>query len=125
MPSQEVVCDKKEQLEKLWDWILPGETLYAVYDCKGVGTGFIGVTDRRIIFYDKQFMRKKKAMVSVPFSQIAAVSSEDESGLLIGRGFFSSSKIGIHTTGNAYYEFEFRGADKAHDAYCLIMPHLK
>ena len=125
MSAQEVIFDKKDQLDKVWDWILPGETLYAVYDCKGAGTGFIGITDRRIIFYDKRFIGKKKAMVSVPHSQIAAVSSEDKSNLLTGRGFFSSSTIGIHTTGNAYYEFEFRGADKAHEAYQFIMPHLK
>ena len=125
MSTQEVIFDKKEQLEKIRGWILPGETLHAVYDCKGAGTGFIGISDRRIIFYDKQFMRKKKAMVTVPYSQIAAISSEDKSGLLTGRGFFSSSTIGVHTTGNAYYEFEFRGADKAHEAYRFIMPHLK
>jgi len=125
MSTQEVIFDKKEQLEKIQAWLILGETLYAVYDCKGAGTGFIGITDRRIIFYDKQFMRKIKAMVTVPHSQIAAVSSEDKSGLLTGRGFFASSKIGIHTTGNAYYEFEFRGADKAHEAYTFIMPHLK
>ena len=125
MSAQEVIFDKQDQLDKVWDWILPGETLYAVYDCKGAGTGFIGITDRRIIFYDKRFIGKKKAMVSVPHSQVAAVSSEDKSNLLTGRGFFSSSTIGIHTTGNAYYEFEFRGADKAHEAYQFIMPHLK
>ena len=125
MSAQEVIFDKKDQLDKVWGWILPGETLYAVYDCRGAGTGFIGITDRRIIFYDKRFIGKKKAMVSVPHSQIAAVSSEDKSNLLTGRGFFSSSTIGIHTTGNAYYEFEFRGADKAHEAYQFIMPHLK
>ena len=125
MSAQEVIFDKQDQLDKVWDWILPGETLYAVYDCRGAGTGFIGITDRRIIFYDKRFIGKKKAMVSVPHSQVAAVSSEDKSNLLTGRGFFSSSTIGIHTTGNAYYEFEFRGADKAHEAYQFIMPHLK
>ena len=125
MGSNEIIYEKKEQFEKIWDWILESETLYVVYDCKGAGTGFVGVTDRRVIFYDKQFMRNRKAMVSVPYSQIAAVSSEDEGGLLAGRGFFSSSKLGIHTTGNAYYEFEFRGADKAHNAYNLIMSHLK
>lgn len=125
MSTQQVIFDKKEQLEKIQSWILPGERLYAVYDCRGAGTGFIGITDRRIIFYDKQFMGKMKAMVTVPHSQIAAISTEDKSGLLTGRGFFSSSTIGIHTTGNAYYEFEFRGADKAHEAYCFIIPHLK
>ena len=125
MSAQEVIFDKQDQLDKVWDWILPGETLYAVYDCKGAGTGFVGITDRRIIFYDKRFLGKKKAMVTVPHSQIAAISSEDKSNLLTGRGFFSSSTIGVHTTGNAYYEFEFRGADKAHEAYQFIMPHLK
>jgi len=125
MSTQEVIFDKQDQLDKIWGWVVPGETLYAVYDCKGAGTGFVGITDRRIIFYDKRFLGKKKAMVTVPHSQIAAISSEDTSNLLTGRGFFSSSNIGIHTTGNAYYEFEFRGADKAHEAYQFIMPHLK
>ena len=125
MSIQGVIFDKQEQLDKLWDWIVGGETLYAVYDCKGTGTGFVGITDRRLIFYDKRFLGKKKAMVSVPYSQIAAISSEDKSNLLAGRGFFSSSNIGVHTTGNAYYEFEFRGADKAHEAYQFILTHLK
>lgn len=125
MSSQGLIFDKQDQLEKIQSWVLPGETLYAVYDCKGAGTGFIGITDKRIIFYDKQFMRKVKAMVTVPYGQIAAISSEDKSGVLTGRGFFSSSKIGIHTTGNAYYEFEFRGADKAHEAYSFIVPHIR
>ncbi len=125
MSAQEVIFDKQDQLDKIWDWVILGETLYAVYDCKGAGTGFVGITDRRIIFYDKRFLGKKKAMVTVPHSQIAAISSEDKSNLLTGRGFFSSSTIGVHTTGNAYYEFEFRGADKAHEAYQFIMPHLK
>jgi len=125
MSTQEVIFDKQDQLDKIWDWVIPGETLYAIYDCKGAGTGFVGITNRRLIFYDKRFLGKKKAMVTVPHSQIAAISSEDKSNLLTGRGFFSSSNIGIHTTGNAYYEFEFRGADKAHEAYQFIMPHLK
>jgi len=125
MSIQGVIFDKQEQLDKIWDWIVEGETLYAVYDCKGTGTGFVGITDRRLIFYDKRFLGKKKAMVSVPYSQIAAISSEDKSNLLTGRGFFSSSNIGVHTTGNAYYEFEFRGADKAHEAYQFILTHLK
>ena len=125
MSIQGVIFDKQEQLDKIWNWIVEGETLYAVYDCKGTGTGFVGITDRRLIFYDKRFLGKKKAMVSVPYSQIAAISSEDKSNLLTGRGFFSSSNIGVHTTGNAYYEFEFRGADKAHEAYQFILTHLK
>ncbi len=67
MATQETIYDKKDQLEKIQDWVMPGETLYAVYDLKGGGTGFIGITDWRLIFYDKQFMRKIKAMVTIPF----------------------------------------------------------
>jgi len=125
MTTQEVAFDKKDQLEKIQDWVIPDERLYAVYDLKGAGTGFIGITDRRLIFYDKQFMRKIKAMVTVPYSQISSLSSEDKSGLLASRGFFASSKLGIKTTGGDYHEFEFRGGDKAHEAYRYIMPHLK
>ena len=124
MATQEVIFDKKSQLEKIQDWVIPGETLYAVYDLKGGGTGFIGLTDRRLIFYDKQFMHKIKAMVTVPYHQLASLSSEDKGGFLTGRGFFASSKLGIQTTGNNYYEFEFRGGDKAHEAYRFIMQHL-
>jgi len=32
MSTQEAIFDKKEQLEKIRDWMVPGETLYAVYD---------------------------------------------------------------------------------------------
>jgi len=125
LTTEEVVYDKKEQLKKIQAWLIPDETLFAVYDLKGGGTGFIGITNRRIIFYDRQFMRKIKAMVTVPYSQIAALSSEDKGGFMAGRGFFSSSKLGIQTTGNIFYEFDFRGADKAHEAYQLIAPNLR
>lgn len=50
------------------------EQLYAVFDCKGAGTGFIGITDKRLIFYDKAAMRVKKSLTSVPFSRITSVS---------------------------------------------------
>ena len=46
MSAQEVIFDKQDQLDKIWDWVIPGETLYAIYDCKGAGTGFVGITDR-------------------------------------------------------------------------------
>ena len=43
MSTQEVIFDNKEQLEKIRDWLIPGEILYAVYDWKGAGAGFIGI----------------------------------------------------------------------------------
>ncbi|MDY6908034.1 MAG: PH domain-containing protein [Chloroflexota bacterium] len=121
--APDMVVDKKEQLEKIEDYCLPQEEVHAVFDLKGIGTGFVGITNKRVIFYDKAFRRKQKAMVTVPYSRVHAVSSEDDTGRLIKRGFFASSKLTLHA-GDDSFEFEFRGGDKAHRAYMLVMEHL-
>jgi hypothetical protein len=118
-----VVFDRKEQLDKIKAALLPGESVEAVLDMKGGGTGFLGITTHRIIFYDKVYLRRMKAMVSIPYARINSIATEDESGLLTGRGFFASSKIVI-TTSQSDFEFEFRGADKAHLAHNLILGHM-
>lgn len=112
--------DKKEQYSKIAESALPGERVFAVFDMKGGGTGFLGITDKRLIIYDKAFGRKMKAVVSVPLSKVSSIATEDESGVFTGRGFFSSSKLMIQV-GSEDYEFEFRGADKAHMAHDLIL----
>ena len=67
-------------------------------DMKGGGTGFLGITTKRIIVYDKAFLRKMKAVVSIPYSRVQTIAAEDESGLLTSSGFFSSSKLIITTS---------------------------
>ncbi len=119
--SQPVV-DKKDQLERLQRFLVAGEQVLAVLDLKDVGTGFLGITERRIIFYDKAFLQRYKAMVTIPFSKITAVASKDEEGWFT-RGFLGSSTLTIQA-GHDVYDFEFRGADKAHLAYQLIVERL-
>lgn len=119
----DIVFDRQDQLDKITAALIPGEQIDAVLDMKGGGTGFIGITSHRIIVYDKAFLRRMKAVVSIPYSRILALGAEDESGLLTGRGFFASSKILISTS-HGEYEFEFRGADKAHIAHNLILGHM-
>ena len=119
----EIIFDKQDQLDKIEAAMIPGETIDAVFDMKGGGTGFIGITTHPIIVYDKAFLRRMKAVVSIPYSRILALAAEDESGLLTGRGFFASSKV-LLTTSHGEYEFEFRGADKAHIAHNLILGHM-
>ena len=121
--AEEPVFDKREQLLKIQAALLPGEDIWAVFDMKGGGTGFVGITSKRVLVYDKSFMRKMKAIVSVPYSRIHTVAAEDDASPLTGRGFFSSSKI-ILTTGHAELELEFRGADKAHYAHNLILSQM-
>lgn len=120
--AQTPVFDKQEQLDKIMDVILPDEAILAVYDLKGAQTGFIGITDRRLIIYDKSFLGKKKAMVSVAYKSIIALGSEDEGSFLKLPGFVSS-KLAVQTAGGNF-DMEFRGQEKAHEAYRLIIARI-
>lgn len=115
MPQQAPVYDSKSQYQRICEYVIPGESVFAVFDCKGGGTGFVGITDQRLMFYDQGLLLKKKAMVSIPYNQVIGVSSADEGGIL-----FKTSEITLLTAaGN--FSFEFRGADKAHAAYQYII----
>jgi hypothetical protein len=119
------VYDRPEQLQKIQAALLDGELLYAVYDMKGGGTGFIGITSKRVIFYDKAYLSTRQALVSIPYGKIATVAAEDQPNLITGtRGFFSSSSLILAIHGDLHYHFEFRGADKAMHAHNLILWHM-
>jgi len=107
--APDIMVDKKDQLEKIEGMCLPDETIRAVFDLKGAGTGFIGLTDKRLIFYDKAFMKKKKALVSIPYTRIASVASEDNKGFFIKSGFFVSDTLTIQPIGLEPKTFEVRG----------------
>jgi hypothetical protein len=122
--STDMFVDKKDQLEKIEGACLPDEIIRAVFDMKGAGTGFLGLTDKRLIFYDKAFLKKKKAIVSIPYSRIASVASEDNKGFIIKSGFLVSDTLIIEPIGLEPRIFEFRGGDKAHIAHNIIMEYL-
>jgi hypothetical protein len=122
--SDDIYADKKEQLEKVEDFCLDSEIIRAVFDLKGVSTGFLAITDKRLIYYDKEFFKKQKAIVSLPYSRIAQVASDDEKGIIVRKGFFVSDKLYIFPQSGEPKVFEFRGGDKAHRAHYLIMEYL-
>jgi len=106
--------DNKKQLERIQAHLIQNEILYAVIDLKGIGSGFLGISDRRVIFYDQAFLTKKKAVVSIPYKHIVGIAASDE-GVL-----FKTSEITLMTSaGN--YTFEFMGPQKAHYAYTCIL----
>jgi hypothetical protein len=106
--------DKRDQYDRIRQYVIEGETLHAVWDCRGSGSGFVGVTDQRVIFYDQGMLSKKKSMVSIPYNQVIGVASVDEGT------FFKTSEITLITAAGKF-DFEFRGADKAHWTYHFIM----
>jgi len=114
MSEAKAYYDDESQYERIKEYGIPGEKLFAVYDCKGAGTGFVGITDQRVIFYDQGALLKKKVMVSIPYNRVIGIASRDEGGIV------RTSEITLMTAaGN--FSFEFRGADKAHKAYQYIM----
>ncbi len=122
--AEDMAFDKKEQLQRIEDFCQPDEVIRAVFDLKGAATGFMGITDKRVIFYDKAYMRDQKAMVSIPYSRISMVGSEDNKGFLIRRGPLVTGRLTITGEGFGDRTFEFRGGDKAHQAHNIIMQYL-
>ena len=72
----QIIHDKPEQLQQIQAGLLQGEEVYAVYDCIGVGTGFIGITNMRVILQDKSFVGNKLAVVSIPYKNIRSHAVE-------------------------------------------------
>ncbi len=119
--TPEPVYDKRDQLHQVQEGLLDGEVVYAVYDAIGAGTGFIGLTDRRVILQDKSFVGKKVALTSIPYSRIISVSVVSDRTWT--GGFFSTSTIALATS-EGVHEVAFRGNEKAHHAHNLILWHI-
>src|SRR5437588_5394503 len=111
--------DKPEQLRFIQQGLQTGEQLLAVYDCKGVGTGFVGLTDRRVIVEDRSFVGKKTAVISIPYSRIASVGMVSDRSFL--GNFFGTSEVMIATMGGTQHVAEFRGPDKARHVHDVVL----
>ena len=84
-----VSFDRQDQLQLIQSALQEGEQLFAVYDEKGFGTGYVAVTDRRLIVQNPSFIhlgtgRKKVATISLPYSRIVEV------GLLSDKSVFGT-----------------------------------
>ena len=122
--ADDLVYDRPDQLEKIEVLCQPDELIRAVLDCKGAATGFVAITDRRVIFYDKSLVTEQKAMITIPYSRMSMVGSEDDKGLIIKKGFFVTGRLTISGLGFEPRSFEFRGGDKAHTAHRIIAGYL-
>jgi|SRR3954463_15126248 Bacterial PH domain len=119
--SADAVYDHKDQFKQIASGLLEGERIIAVYDAVGAGTGFIGLTDRRVIVQDKSFVGRKVALTSIPYSKITSVSVVSDRSW--AGSFFSSSTIAV-LVGTHTYEVEFRGDQKAHHVHDVILHYI-
>lgn len=118
MTEQTAAFDKKDQLEKIQAGLLEGEQVMAVYDGIGSGTGFIGITDRRVIIQDNSFVGKRVALTSVPYSRINSVSFVSDKSMF---GKFASSSTVAVSAGGQTHEVQFRGDEKAKHVHDVIL----
>jgi hypothetical protein len=114
----DVVYDSRSQLKQIESGLLDGEQIIAVYDAVGAGTGFLGLTTRRVIIQDKSFAGKRVAITSIPYSRISSVSVVSNRSW--AGQYFSSGIIAI-TVGTHVYEVEFRGSHKTHHVHNVIL----
>jgi hypothetical protein len=110
--------DRAEQFKQVQSGLLDGESIIAVYDAIGAGTGFIGLTSHRVIIQDKSFVGKRVALTSIPYDKITSVSVVSNKSW--AGGFFSTGAIAIHV-GTQTYEMEFRGDQKSHHVHNVVL----
>jgi hypothetical protein len=115
------IFDKADQFAKIQSGLIQGERVIAVYDAIGAGTGFIGVTDKRVILQDNSFVGKKIALTPIPYGRVTTVSFVSNKSML-GK-FSSSSEIAIAVSGHIY-EVEFRGDEKAKHVHDIVLWHI-
>ena len=119
--ADEIYYDKKDQLQIVQNSLLPDETVFAVYDGKEVGTGFIGLTDRRVILQDNSFVGGRVAVTSVPYNKITAVSYASNASVF---GLFTEeTTVAIHTS-HGTYEVLLRGSEKAKHTHDVILHYV-
>ncbi|WP_199565619.1 PH domain-containing protein [Spongiactinospora rosea] len=116
--AQSIPHDRPEQLKQIQSGLMPGEQIIAVYDAIGAGTGFLGLTNQRVIVQDKSFIGKKIAITSIPYSKITSVSVVSNKSW--AGSFFSSGSIALNV-GTHVYEVEFRGDEKSHHVHNVIL----
>jgi hypothetical protein len=114
----EPAFDKQDQLDRIVAHLMHGENVIACYDCKGVGTGFVGVTNKRVILQDNSFVGGKIAVTSIPYTRVTAVSMLSDKSMF-GK-FHSSSEVHLQA-GSKSYTAEFRDTGKAKHIHDVVM----
>ena len=118
MPETKIEYGDGELVERIKTFVIPGETLHAVFRCRGIGASIVGITDQRVIFRDQGVLLQKKAMLSIPYNQVIGAAIEDE-----GSGTLGANELTLITAAGLF-AFEFQEAEEALWAYRFIMDQI-
>lgn len=111
--------DKREQYDQVAAGLLQDERLLAVYDCKGLGADFVGVTSFRVVHQDKSAIGGRAAAVSVPYSRVTSVAFAMDKNVLTR----STSTVRVSYSGGAI-DAEFYGPEKAKYVHDTVLWHI-
>ena len=115
-----VLVDNQPHYESVKGALIEGETLDAVFDVKGAGTGIFGISSRRLILGDRAAPNDLGHITSVPYSRVYWLHCENGGGGLLGG---ATSKLIVEVAGSKI-ELEFKGRDRARQAHDLILRRL-
>lgn len=74
--------DREDQHRRVESALVPGEHAWMTLDCKGGGTGFVAITDKRLIFQDQSWRKSRNVLVSVPLDRVHAVGISTNMNLI-------------------------------------------
>ena len=106
--------DDQMLLRRIRTYLIPGERLFFIYDCRGPETDCIGLTDRRLLFQDNISIPGIPMLTSLPLESISSVRTRDSGRIR------ESSKVLVMCKSQTY-AFEFRSHEKAHNVERLIL----
>lgn len=119
--ADQPVFDRAEQYEAVASGLLPGERIFAVYECVGQHGGFAAITSLRFIIQDHSIGGHHNAITSVPYTRITSVSAVANKAR-IGRAVPSSS-IAV-STGHHTFLAELGGDEKAAHVHNVVLHYI-
>lgn len=114
------VFDKREQLDTVAAGLLDGERIIAVYDTADAGTGFLGLTDLRVVLQDAA-SGGRTAITSIPYARIGTVSFVTDRN---APGRSADAAAVALSVGADTYEVTLRDDGAARHAHDVVLWHL-
>jgi hypothetical protein len=110
--------DEAAHYDVVRDSVMAEEHIYGAYAGEGPGVVLCGVTNRRVLLFDRAFPGGRSALTTVPYKSIVSVSyvSRDDEPIF-------ARTIAIQF-GRTFYEITCRGEEQAAEIHDLITWHL-